>query len=169
MGRRFSIFIDIGCCYSIMDLAWFLKNKHIFFYPGSPVQLLEFQQPAPALGVMLGGTRTEATYMLRNVPMALGDGIYPVNFLVMPDSIFEVALGLEFVDAYAVSVSTKGYNNPSSGPRLLIPTPRSYCRPQVQRNWEARWAYYNNRVPGKFEVSHERYNTVTVDPRSLSA
>jgi hypothetical protein len=69
-----------------MDQSWFLQNRHIFFYPGSPVQLLAFEQKAPALGVMLGGAQTEATYMLRNVPLEVGEGIYPVNFLVMPHS-----------------------------------------------------------------------------------
>lgn len=44
--------------------------------------------------------------------------MYWVYFLVMPHSAFEVALGLKFVDTYAVCVSTKAYGAPSSGPRL---------------------------------------------------
>jgi hypothetical protein len=169
LGRQFSMVVDTGCTFSVMDQSWFLRNRHIFFYPGSPVQLLAFEQKAPALGVMLGGAQTEATYMLRNVPLEVGEGIYPVNFLVMPHSIFEVALGLEFVDAYAVQLSTKAYGNPNSKPRLVIPTPKSFCHPRVQKKWEAGWQWYNNCVPATFAVGPERFNMVVVDPRALSA
>ena len=168
-GRRFGATIDLGCALSIMDLSWFLQNLHVFFYPGSPVQLLSFEQPPPSLGVMLGGARSTAAYLLRNVPLGLGDGIYWVNFLVMPESCFEVTLGLEFMDAYAVQVSTKGYNNPTSSPRLLIPTPKAYCRPSVVRNWRAGCTHYNNCVPGQFSVVRERFQVAPVDPRTLTA
>jgi hypothetical protein len=168
-GRKFGVTVDIGCTLSIMDLSWFMRNTHVFFYPGSPVQLLEFEQPAPSLGVMLGGERTTAVYLLRNVPLGLGDGIYWVNFLVMPQSSFEVTLGLEFVDTYVVNLSTKGYNNPNSSPRLVIPTPKAYCRPFVQQAWETGRSHYYNHVPGRFSVVHERFHVAPVDPRTLSA
>jgi hypothetical protein len=169
MGRLFSMVVDVGCTFSVMDLSWLMRNRHIFFYPGSLVQLLSFEQKAPALGVMLGGAQTEATYMLRNVPLELSDGIYHVNFLVMPHSIFEVALGLEFVDTYAVQITTKAYGVPNSKPQLLIPTPKSFCHPRMQKKWQAGWRWYNNCVPASFVVGPERYNTTVVDPRVLSA
>jgi hypothetical protein len=169
MGRRFAMHVDIGCTFSIMDEGWLRQNRHVFFYPGSPVQLLAFQEAAPSLGVMLGGTRMQASYILRNVPLELGDGIYNINFLVMPHSIFEVALGLEFMDAYAVRVSTKAYGRPSSGPQLYIPTPRSFCCRSVQQGWPAGADVYHNKVPGQFSVSKERFHTVPVGPSALSA
>jgi hypothetical protein len=169
MGRKFGLHVDIGCTYSLMDEEFLRRNKHIFFYPGSPVQLLAFGQQAPNLGVMLGGQRMQARFVLRNVPLELGDGIYWVNFLVMPHSIFEVALGLEFVDAYAVQVSTKAYGRPGTGPQLMIPTPRSFCRQRVQESWAAGKPFHYNKVPGHFSISRERFSTVPVDPRTLSA
>lgn len=167
LGRVFSMVVDIGCCTSVMDLSWLRRNQHIFFYPGSPVQLLSFEQQAPSLGVMLGGTRSEAVYVLRNVPLELGEGTYNVNFLVMPHSSFDVALGLEFVDTYAVQVAPKAYGVPNSKPQLVIPTPRSFCHTNVQKRWQSGWRWYNNCVPASFGVGPERYSASVVDPRVL--
>jgi hypothetical protein len=152
-----------------MNNPWLRKNSHVFFYPGSPVELLAFEPPAPSLGVMLGDTRSQATHLLRNVPLELGGGIYRVNFLVMPHSMFDVALGLEFMDAYAARVSTKAYGLPGTGPQLYIPTPRSFCRRSLQQSWPAGQAFYHNKVPGHFTISKQRYNAVQVAPSSLSA
>jgi hypothetical protein len=168
-GRKFGVVIDIGCTYSIMSQPWLRRNKNLFFFPGSPVQLLAFEQPGPSLGVLLGDMRSDATYMLRNVPLELGDGVYWVNFLVMPHSAFEVALGLEFVDTYAVRVSTKAYGVPSSGPQLYIPTPRSFCSRSMQESWPAGVTFYHNKVKGHFSISKQRYHAVQVAPSVLSA
>jgi hypothetical protein len=152
-----------------MDVPWLKRNRHMFFYPGSPVELLELKEQGPALGVMLGSTLMSAKYLLCNVPLQLGDGIYTCHFLVMPHAVFEVALGLEFMDTYAARLSTKAYGLPSTGPQLYIPTPRSYCSPAVQRNWPAGCSIYHNKVPGQFSVSSERNSTVAVSPAVLSA
>jgi hypothetical protein len=75
-----------------------------------------------------------------------------------------VALGLEFVDTYAVQITTKAYGVPTSKPQLLIPTPKSFCHPRVQKKWQAGWRWYNNCVPASFVVGPERYSTSVVDP-----
>lgn len=51
---------------------WLRRNKNLFFFPGSPVQLLAFEQPAPSLSVLLNDMRSDATYMLRNMPLEVG-------------------------------------------------------------------------------------------------
>jgi hypothetical protein len=168
-GRRFGVTMDIGCCSSILDHRWVQRNRHVFFYPNSPVQLLEFDRDSPALGVLLGDSSAAAMYLLRNVPLQLGEGIYPVNFLVMPESKLEVTLGLDFVDTYAVRVSTKAYGVPGTGPQLYIPTPRSYCSPAVQRDWPAGCTFYHYKVPGQFSLQVERYSAVPVSPAVMSA
>jgi hypothetical protein len=94
-----------------MVLGWLERNKHVVFYQGSPVELLEFDPQGPALGVMLGDTRMGAKYMLRNVPLQLGDGIYNVNFLVMPHSIFDMALPAVPPNNTCVRLFVENYSN----------------------------------------------------------
>jgi hypothetical protein len=163
------VVLDIGCTFSILTKQFLSSNSHTFFYPGSPVELLRFEQPTPSLVVVLGDMRSQAIHMLRNVPLELGDGIYRFNFLVVPHSVFEVALGLEFMDAYAARVSTKVYGVPSSGPQLYIPTPRSFCRRSVQQYWPAGKQCHHNKVAGHFTITPMRYNAVQVAVSSLSA
>jgi hypothetical protein len=100
--------------------------------------------------------------------LELGAGIYRVDFLVVPEASFEVTLGLEFIDAYAVWVSTKGYGKPSTGPQLYIPTPRSFCTRSVQQSWEAGKPFHNNHVRSHFTVTPQRFQAVVVDPAVLS-
>jgi hypothetical protein len=150
-------------------MRWLRRNRHMFFYPGSSVQLLTFDTDAPSLGVILGDTQMHATHILRNVPLELGDGIYRVDFLVVPEASFEVTLGLELIDVYAVRVSTKGYGKPSTGAQLYIPTLRSFCTRSVQQSWEAGKPFHNNHVRGHFTVTPQRFQAVVVDPAVLSA
>ena len=74
-----------------------------------------------------------AKYVLRNVPVGLGPGVYPVNFLVLPEANFSVTLGLDFMYAYAAKLVARAYNNRHSGKFLTMPVPPQYARPGYVR------------------------------------
>jgi hypothetical protein len=171
-GVSIPVDVDNGCAVSIMDLDWFLRNRHLFFFPGSPVRLVEFEQP-PSLGVMLGNGATQAAFALCDVPLGLGQGVYQVTFLVMPHSNFEVALGLEFLHAYGVRITTRDISNPSSGCQLAIPTPPSHRKRGLPAPKRPAWAadrpswVPTNIVRGAYTVLRERHAVTPVDPSSL--
>jgi hypothetical protein len=172
-----TVTVDTGCCTSLMNLSWFKKHRHIFFYPGSPCELMAFEQP-PSLGVLLGGHRAKASYVLRNVPLGLGSGIYPVNFLLMECN-FDVTLGLEFVSAYAARVQARVPHDRSRGAGLLIPTPPGYWKPGLAVPLRPAWAQGDspkaatwlptNFVPGRYVLTRQRFAVTPVDPSALPA
>ena len=63
------------------------------------------------MGMFASPVHVPAKYVLRNVPVGLGPGVYPVHFLVMDKANFSVTLGLDFMYRVRRQIIARASNN----------------------------------------------------------
>jgi hypothetical protein len=130
-GSAAEITVDPGCGHSVLRLSEAQRLVPYLSKPSSPCELLELSE-AIRVGLFAGPVNVAAQYVLRNVPVGLGPGVYPTHFLVMEDANFNITLGLDFLYAYAARLIPRSINNRQAGKFLSIPVPAQYARPGYQ-------------------------------------
>ena len=135
-----------------------------FLYPGSKAQLARLDKPV-AIGMFAGADTCQATHCILGLPLQLGDGVYPVDLLIVKGGNFNVVLGNSFMFNYAVRVWQRDFSDRASGRFLLLPLPQRLCAPgaaapQPPARAGPFW-YPHQRVPLMYDVC---VDTLSVTP-----
>jgi hypothetical protein len=147
-GSQIEATVDPDCGHSVLRLSEAKRLAPYLSRPESPCELLEMNE-AIRIGLFAGSASSSAQYVLRNVPVGLGPGVYPTHFLVMEDANFDITLGLDFLFAYAARIIPRSLNNRQAGKYLTIPVPPQYARPG-----------YEPPPPPRYVAEHQRASWV---------
>jgi hypothetical protein len=157
--------LDIGCSIECCSEEWFLEHWHRFIYPGSTAKLCELRKPV-GIGMFAGRQTCQATHCVVDLPLHIGDGVYPVNLLIVNGGNFNLVLGNSFFYTYAVRLWSQDYKDKQQGRYLVLPLPPSRCAPGVTSPKPpprpgAHW-YPQQRVPIHYDVCTDTLSVTQV-------
>ena len=127
------------------------------------------------MGMFATPLQVPATHVLRNVPVGLGPGVYPMNFLVMDKANFSITLGLDFCKAYGASINSRSFRDRRVGAALLMPVPPQFARRgwvppppprHVPHHLRASWIFTSH-IPGQYVVHRHRRRGTRVPLKAL--
>jgi len=163
---RLTAGLDNGCSIDCCSEEWFLANWQRFVYEGSTAQLCELDQPL-AIGMFAGRHTCQATHCVLGLPLQLGQGVYPVDLLIVKGGNFNLVLGNSFLYNYAGRLWQRDFSNRAEGRFLILPLPQRLCQPGVaapQPPAEAGQHWYpQQRIPLHYDVCTD---CLTVQPVS---
>jgi hypothetical protein len=175
-GRPVRLMVDPGAAFSCVGLEWLKQNHHVLFYPGSSAELCHLSEPRSLSGfVPANPVRIE--YAVRNAPLGLGDGVFPVTFQVVPGAAFDLTLGLDFLWGYAVRFVARDPLSWGQGAQLMVPVPQQYRRrgePRPPPKW---WQEKHGDTPyvpycsvrARYEVRTDRIQATVLNPSCLDS
>lgn len=163
--------LDNGCTISASSEDWFLDNWQRFLYPGSPAQLCKLEEPIP-IGMFAGRATCQATHCVLRLPLQIGQGVYPVNLLIVKGGNFPLVLGNSFMFDYAARLWQRDFTDKESERRLILPLPQKLCAPGVtapqpppgaHKNW-----YPQQHVPLMYDVMTDTLSATPVTEYSMA-
>jgi hypothetical protein len=175
-GKPVKIVVDIGCGLSVLDKKTAQLLVPALSQPHCPCDLISLEE-AMRVGMFATPLQVPATHVLRNVPVGLGPGMYPMNFLVMDRANFSITLGLDFCNAYGASILSRSFRDRRVGAALLMPVPprfarRGWVRPppprHVPQHLRASWIFTSH-IPGHYVVHRHRRRGTRVPLQALLA
>ena len=117
-GKPVVTHFDPGCNVSTISAAEVRAKPHI--YQAGKTQLVQLKAPV-RVGLFAGNERYGADYMLLDVPLGLGRGVYPVNLLVLENSNYGLTLGNDFNWAYGVTFHSRSPTDRTVGRQVVLP------------------------------------------------
>jgi hypothetical protein len=84
------------------------------------------------VSLFAGRSKIEANYMLLNVPITIGKGIYPANLLIVPQSNYGITLGNDFNWAYGAVRVSRDPHDRNTGRTVILPLNSSLLAPGSQ-------------------------------------
>jgi len=163
--RKSTASLDTGCSINSLSEQYFLEICHHLLGPDSPAQLCELESPV-TIGLFAGAGSTVATHCVTGVPLHIGKGVYPVDFLIVKGGNFNMVLGNNFLYDYAGRVWCRDFKDRQAGRYLVLPLPERLCQPgesppQPPPNKGPHW-YPSQRVPISYEACTDTWQVKPV-------
>jgi hypothetical protein len=166
LGISLKLMMDDGCNFSNVGVDHLRDNIHHYLKPGSPARLVRLVNPV-RVSLFAGHSKIEANYMLLDVPITIGRGVYSCNLLVVPQSNYGITLGNDFNWAYGAVRVSRDHHDRTTGRTVILPLNSSLLAPGSQlpsppRNAGPGWRP-KQYVPLHYEVTTEYWKVVPAD------
>lgn len=166
LGLSIKLWMDDGCNFSNISEENLRENYRHYVKPGSPCRLVRLVVPV-RVSLFAGSSKILAHYLLVDVPVTIGRGVYTTHLLVVPQSNYGITLGNDFNWAYGAVRVSRDPRDRSSGrslilplnpgllsPGAVMPQPPSHAGP----NWRPK-----QHIPLHYEVTSEYWKVVDAD------
>lgn len=130
LGVALRVWHDNGCNFSNIGETMLREKAHYFLRPGSGVRLVRLLRPVQ-VSLFAGRSKITASYLLLNVPLGIGKGIYRVNLLVVPESNYGITLGNDFNWAYGTVIQSRDANDREAGRHMILPLTAGLMKPGI--------------------------------------
>jgi hypothetical protein len=166
LGITLKLMMDDGCNFSNMGEDHLRENYHHYLKPGSSARLVRLVNPV-RVSLFAGHSKIEASYMLLEVPMTIGRGVYKTNLLIVPNSNYGVTLGNDFNWAYGAVRVSRNPHDRNTGRTVILPLTQQLLAPgsvlptrppHAGPGWRPK-----QHVPLHYEVTTECWNALPAD------
>lgn len=162
-GKRVKLNLDSGCGASSLSYQQMAADWDALFGPNSLVELVDLATPIQVTQFTTGH-QVLARQALINVPVQIGDGIYPMDLMLIEDSAYGYAIGFDYHITYGMVLISRGKDpRDARSKRLQLALPPERLAPGAQPrqrpDWarHAPWWYPRQSVPLEYTGQYQNW------------